>query len=205
MLIIGYNNKISTSLDASIVFHHNYVNYFIIVGAPGGVLHGQFTEQPRNQIAICGEYVEFKCAASNCNGILFIFVNELQVTPNNRLHSLSLDQRDYGTTVDCEGGEYVGRFWILINNRTQNIFKNMSCKYDNILSDTAFITDVHCTCQITADKQNEKLSLHEMTGTAETHTAPHNNGLIINTKLDIIMRLCMFVSIVCPIAFYSGS
>ena len=127
-----------------------------------------------------------------------ILVNELQAAPNYRLHSLSLDQRDYGATVDCEGSEYIGKFWILVNNRTQNIFKNISCKYDNILSNTAFITDVHCTCEITANKQ------FEMTVTDEKNTEPHNSGLIINTKLDI-MTLCMFVSIAYPTVFYSGS
>ena len=177
-------------------FHDTIILYIITVGAPDGVLHGQFIEQPINQTAIFGDYVEFKCIASNCDGILSIFVNELQAAPNNRLHSLSLDQRDYNATVNCESSEYVGKFWILINNRTQDIFKNMSCKYDNILSNTAFITNVHCTCEITADKQ---LFLHEVTATAEKHTEPHNNGLV-NTKLDT-MTLCMFVSIVCPTVF----
>ena len=81
----------------------------------------------------------------------------------------------------------------------------MSCKYDNILSNTAIISDVDCIC---TDKQNEQLSsivLHEMINTTEKHTEPHNNGIAFIIKLNT-MTLCMFVSIVCPTVFlYRGS
>ena len=103
--------------------------------------------------------------------------------------------------MDCESSEYyVGKFWILVNNRTRNIFKNMSCKYDNILSNTAIISDVDCIC---ANEQNEQLSsivLHEMKSTTENYTEPHNGGLALITKLNT-MTLCIFVSIVCPTVF----
>ena len=67
---------------------------------------------------------------------------------------LNLDRRDYNATVNCEGDNYVGEFWMLINNRTLNIFKNISCKFDNVPSNTAYITGIVYTYE-TANKQNE--------------------------------------------------
>ena len=50
--------------------------------------------------------------------------------------------------MNCEGSRYVGVFSMLINNRTLNTFKNISCKFDNVVSDTAYIMDIIYTFEI---------------------------------------------------------
>ena len=105
-------------------------------------MNGQYLKQPTNQTAASfGDFVDFECRVSGCNSILQIFVNGIQAAPLNRLKDLNLDPREYNASVDCVANEYVAKFWIVVNNRTLNTFKKVSCRSDDIVSDTAYVID----------------------------------------------------------------
>ena len=107
-------------------------------------MNGQYLKQPTNQTAASfGDFVDFECRVSGCNSILQIFVNGIQAAPLNRLKylNLDLDPREYNASVDCVANEYVAKFWIVVNNRTLNTFKKVSCRSDGVVSDTAYVID----------------------------------------------------------------
>ena len=105
-------------------------------------MNGQYLKQPTNLTAIFGDFVEFKCRVSGCNGVLEIFVNGMQAAPNNRFEGLNFDPREHNASVDCVRDEYIAIFWMIVNDRTLNTFEKVSCRSDGILSDTAYVSNV---------------------------------------------------------------
>ena len=114
--------------------------YYNIAG--GRIVNGQYLKQPTNQTATFGDFVDFECRVSGCNVVLEIFVNGMQAAPNTRLEGLNFDPRERNASVDCVRNEYVAKFWMVVNNRTLNTFKKVSCRSDGVISDTAYISDV---------------------------------------------------------------
>ena len=79
----------------------------------------QFITSPQNKTVEYGNIVEFVCRVPDCNtSILQLLVNGNE---NERL--VSLDQREYGSSISCddtksEEGQHVAKFWMFVNSRT---------------------------------------------------------------------------------------
>ena len=103
--------------------------------------------------------MEFECRVSGCDVVLEIFVNGMQAAPKTRLEGLNFDPREHNTSVDCVRNEYVAKFWMVVNNRTLNTFKKVSCRSNGVISDTAYISDVIYALDSTSTVYRESQSV----------------------------------------------
>ena len=81
----------------------------------------QFITSPQNKTVKYGDIVEFVCHVPDCNSIFQMLVNGNTDIENQRL--VSLDQREYGSSISCEDTEsgerqHVAKFWMFVNSRT---------------------------------------------------------------------------------------
>lgn len=87
----------------------------------GNLAKGQFIENPRNQTAEYGYFVDFECRASNCDDTLKFLINGVG------LAHLGLDSRDYGKSITCSDTQLVATFWMVVNNKTIQAVNYVSC------------------------------------------------------------------------------
>ena len=166
-------------------------------------MNGQFLKQPINQTATFGDFVDYECRVSDCNGILQLFVNGMQAAPHNRLKGLDFDPREHNASVGCVGDEHVAKFWMILNNRTFNTFENMSCRFNGVLSDTAYISNVVYICERTVNELvvsqesqsvancscNQNQTLHE--------DSVDINGTVFPTVSITSVVLCLLILLLC--------
>lgn len=151
---------------------------------------GQFIESPQNKTVKLGDIAEFTCHVPDCtNSILQLLING---TINIEDQRLSLDQREYGFTINCEetesGGEHVALFWMFVNNRTLQAVRYVTCKFIDLddgnvsLSDRAYIH--HLSNTTTMNDEETKNNTYICANTTE----------IFNKAQTVMFNpLCFFV------------
>ena len=112
-------------------------------------INDHFTVHPTNQAATFGELVRFECRVSNCNHFLTFLVNGRGL---GYLNTTAPDAVMYirQNAVVCEQGQYVTTLSIIVNNKTLEAVKYISCNWTvlengilrDISSNKAYIVNI---------------------------------------------------------------
>ena len=161
---------------------------------PGYSTAGQFLNELNNQTVVIGERVEVECRISGCSDALRIYINGMQAAPRNHLSNSfkqSLDRSEYNASIRCDDNEYVGTFWMLVNNRTLSTVDYVVCR-----TDSQNVTEILRAYFIEKSNYGTEISRNYTEAQIET-TSSSAKRMTLSLKVTMIMItliICLHVS-----------
>ena len=171
---------------------------FIVIVTGSYATNDPFIVHPTNQTAAYGEYVAFECRVSTCSNFLTFLVNGQDVEHLN----LSLIYYRKNEVV-CEEGQQVAILSIIVNNKTLEAVKYVSCNLTtngavpDISSSRAYIIDIDMPYLLltTCPQYSAPTECPDIKSMSHISTA-HKEQLSITQIIIVIAIINFFIGVI---------